>query len=77
MLLQRYERNAFGDQRICKLCLGGVKKSLNRQINLSAVSRKMRKDLPGKGRKEVFQPKEHEVFLVPLLVEGLKFCKLV
>ena len=37
----------------------------------------MRKDLPGKGRKEVFQPKEHDVFPVLLVLERLKLCKIM
>lgn len=39
---------------------GGVKKKLSRRA-LSAGSRRMGRNVPGKGRKEVFQWKKHEV----------------
>lgn len=60
MLLQRYERIAIGKQRICTLTQPG--EYSQQAHNLSGASWKMRKNLPGKGRRELSQQKKCEVF---------------
>ena len=52
---------------------GNKEKKSQPAETLSAGSGKTRKNFPGRSRKEVFQQKQHEVFLVLLLLEGTKF----